>query len=117
MLTQYIEEAKLRFNDKFIVGTKKGLKVAMTTGAIHDFEVKKFKSFLASELTALHDKVRLQIAEEIEKEKNGKIPYQSLLFQDCPNCEQEVNRKWVDSKCKEIFDQALTLSASIARGK
>jgi len=41
--------------------------------------------------------------------KNRKIPWQALNFSDnCPGCGHESNQTYVDSKCKEIVDEALT---------
>lgn len=37
---------------------------------------------------------------------DGKFPWQSLLFGDCPECGLEVNREWVDATCKRIADAA-----------
>jgi hypothetical protein len=49
---------------------------------------------------------RSEIVQKLEGLKDGKTPWQSLLFQDCP-CGQEVNRKYVDTKFKEVYDNAL----------
>lgn len=49
-----------------------------------------------------------KLKEKIEKEKTeGKYPWQALHFQDCPNCGLEVNRKYIDEKCKEIRNEGL----------
>ena len=40
--------------------------------------------------------------------KDKRIPHQALKFGDCPNCGQEVNRKWVDITTKEIRNEAIS---------
>ncbi len=52
-----------------------------------------------------------------EEKKFGKIPYQALQFSDCPECGTETNQVWVDAKCKEIKDQALSTCIAIIRGE
>jgi hypothetical protein len=50
-------------------------------------------------------KVLEQLVEREEKLLNKPNP-QELLFGDCPNCGQEVNRKWISNKVTEIHDEA-----------
>ena len=95
MLTQYIEEAKKNL-DKIILGEKGGIYMPPQT-------YKNIKSFLESELTALHDKVREEIALELEKNGN-----KVKMYCDC-KCNRSVSSK---STYISVVD-----SASIARGK
>ena len=76
-------------------------------------ENEKLQSFLESELTALHDKVREEIAGEIEKEKQrfGERTMKPLI-----NTQERLEYDKVAKHC-ESFNQAVDLSASIARGK
>ena len=50
-----IQENKIRgeFRDKFNVGTNQGLRVAMTSGAIHDFELRKIENFWLTKMKEL----------------------------------------------------------------
>lgn len=59
-----------------------------------------FSSLLDSKMAEV-----IEMVEELKADK--RFPHQSLLFGDCPNCGQEVNRSWIDNKCKEIRDEAL----------
>jgi hypothetical protein len=55
--------------------------------------------------------------QQIEAGKAGKYPWQSLLFNGCPECGLEVNREFVDKTCQEIAntgrDEALTILQSL----
>lgn len=53
-------------------------------------------------------KDREDLKKKIEgMKKTSKIPWQALRFGDCPNCEQTINREWVDNECLEIRKEAL----------
>ena len=75
---------------------------------VRDFTtvIPKEKSIVRNELLRF---ARAVIEEAIlYTDDKAKTPWQSLQFGDCPKCGQKVNRVWVDNKCKEIYNSALT---------
>lgn len=70
------------------------------------------KSFLKSSLI----KILEQLVVREEKLLNKPNP-QELLFNDCPNCGQEINRKWISSKVTEIHDEAKQDTISYLRSE
>lgn len=69
----------------------------------------QIKSFIHTQIQKSVKEERERWKEKIEgMKKDKRIPYQALRFGDCPNCGQEVNRKWVEKECLDIRNQALT---------
>lgn len=79
-LIEIIKEQEKEFNRKFQTSISKGLKVAMTTGAIHDFELNKIlnwhKSSIKQILQELIDREKECIywrEKQLESEKNTEV--------------------------------------------
>ena len=146
MLTQYIEEAKKRAVKKLSwlprycrpiqinEDYSKRDESADVIDMLEDSKVKDIiQSFLESELTALHDKVREEIAGEIEKmkkcvfesdgEKHSCYNECDGTVENCTKCHKDIcsnklcpNGK-ADNGYNEYFNQAVDLAVKIARGK
>ncbi len=64
------ETMRGRFEQRFIISTSQGLRTAMTTGAIHDFEMNQILDFIESELAlrdAHHKSLRAKELREIRE--------------------------------------------------
>lgn len=102
MLTQYIEEAKKRFELLHKDGNCCGCGEGDLADLFPEMQ-NKLKSFLESELTALHDKVREEIAMEVQ------LNCAKMLLENSTGQGELKHFNWNDF--------AVDLSASIARGK
>jgi len=69
---------------------------------------KEVEKLFSSEIQKEREKVLEEVREIIKKRLDDeKIPVEALFFGDCPNCGQEVNRKWVNYTIRKVSKKPL----------